>query len=154
MCFNTPFSCSQNLLYHYCWALVKSILLTHAYHKLLSLAPGELFCELCPSSGPEVRDMSYSFLRLFLHNAECASGKSVSSNLILPLLDSFHFLTVFTFLCGQYTCACGSVCQDLQSGWLGQFHPDGCAGSAGRSAQFCSAGSSGPDCCTDTGLTM
>lgn len=38
-----------------------SILLTHPYHKLLSLAPSELFCELCQSSGAEVRDMSYSF---------------------------------------------------------------------------------------------
>lgn len=79
------------------------------------------------------------FSRLFLHIAECTSGKSVSSNLILPLLDFFHFLIVFTFLCGQSTCACGGICQDLLSGWLGQLHPDECAGSAGRSAQACSA---------------
>lgn len=131
LCFNTPFSCCQNLLYYYCWALVKPILLTHPYHKLLSLAPSELFCELCQSSGPDVRELSYPFLKLFLYIAECTSGKSVSSNLILPLLDFFHFLTVFTFLCGQSTCACGSICQDLLSGWLGQLHPDECAGSEG-----------------------
>lgn len=116
-----------------------SILLTHPYHILLSLALTELFCELCQSSESEVRDTSYSFLRLFLHIAECTSGKSVSTNLMLPLLDFFHFLTVFTFLCGQSTCACGSICQGLLSGWLGWLHPDECAGSAGRSAQTCSA---------------
>lgn len=108
-----------------------SILLTQPYHKLLSLAHSELFCELCQSSGPQVRELSYPFLKLFLYFAECTSGKSVSSNLVLPLLDFFHFLTVFTFLCGQCTCACGSICQDLLSGWLGQLHPDECAGSEG-----------------------
>lgn len=131
-----------------------SILLTHPYHKLLSLAPNELFCELCQSSGPEVRDMSYSFLRLFLHIAECTSGKSVSSNLILPPLSFFHFFTVFSlwsvhmclwqYLSGPAKWVAGPVafwwmCRECKEVNLGV---------------LCSAGSTGPDCCTDRKLTM
>lgn len=90
------------------------------------------------------------------YTLQCTSGKSVSSNLILPLLDFFSFPHCLCFslwsvhMC-LWQCLSGPaewVAGPVTPWWMCRECREVSPG------MFCSAGSSGPDCCTDRGLTM